>query len=177
MRKSREKVVLLATGSEIIGRGIRSLYSVIEEMISSAKDEILIVTYTASGELEDLFGLLKEAALRGIKIRVLINRLEDQDYSLRKILNELSRVSKRVEIYSFRDKSGRNLHMKVFVVDRWRAVLGSANLTWKGLVDNLELGVYLEGGLAERISDLVGELIYASEPYSPSDRSKTALNT
>ena len=165
MKEGGGRVVLLATGSEIIGGGIRSLYSVIEEVIISADKEILITTYAVSGFLEDLFNLLIDAASRGVDIKIVVNRLEDQDPRSRKAVDRLIAATRGIEVYSFHDEGGRNLHMKVFVVDREKAVLGSANLTWRGLVDNFELGVYLEGGLAEKVSNVVRRIILMSDPY------------
>jgi len=39
----------------------------------------------------------------------------------------------------------QNLHAKVYVADRDYAVVTSANLTWRGFHENVELGVALEG--------------------------------
>jgi len=151
----KNKVALIATGRFIVGKGIRSIQSVLEELIKSAQNEILIAAYTISGSLEDWLNILEKSAEKGIKIKIIINRLADQPKKVIRSLRSLEREFKYVQIIDFTDPSGGDLHMKVIAVDRKKAILGSANLTWKGMVENHELDILLEGDIVESICRLL----------------------
>ncbi len=160
------RVLILGSGTEIVGGGVRSLYSVVEEMIKGSQREILIASYAVSGSLENLFSLLRASAERGVRVRIIVNRLEEKPPNVRSALDDLMLGGRgRVEIFSFQDRTGRSMHIKAYSVDSDRVVLGSANLTWKGLVENLELGVYLEGRPAELVTERLYRLIALSTPY------------
>lgn len=47
------------------------------------------------------------------------------------------------------------LHAKVVVVDRKKAILGSANFSWGGMAAHYEIGIFLEGDEAWTLSKLV----------------------
>lgn len=55
------------------------------------------------------------------------------------------------------------LHAKVVVVDREKAVLGSANFSWGGMSAHYEVGVLLEGPEAWTLSKLVDDVANSSE--------------
>jgi len=50
------------------------------------------------------------------------------------------------------------LHAKVVVVDRKKAVLGSANFSWGGMASHYEIGVFLEGDEAWTLGKLVDDV-------------------
>jgi len=60
----------------------------------------------------------------------------------------------RLEIVSW-EEGGLGIHMKVLVADSGAAYVGSANLTWGGLGDHAEIGVYLEGPPVAEIERLI----------------------
>jgi len=157
------RVYLVATGSNLVGGGVRSIQSVIEEMLLEAEDEIIIAAYTISGNLKDFFQLLWKAAARGVKIKMIINQIESQPPEVRKTLSDMSAEFPHVQIYNYSDEAC-SLHMKVVAVDRKKALIGSANLTWKGMVENLELGVVVEGELAETVSRILENLAILWKP-------------
>jgi len=151
------RVYLAATGSSVVGRSARSIQSVMEEMLLEAEDEIIIAAYTISGNLQDFFQLLWRAAARGVRVVIIINRIKSQPANVRRILENLSSEFPHVKIYDFTDETC-SLHMKVIAVDRKKALIGSANLTWRGMVENLELGIVVEGEVAEEVSKLLENL-------------------
>ena len=151
------KIQLVATGRGLIGRGIRSFHSVMEEILLDAEEEIVIAAYTISGNLKDLLVLLEDAAAKGVRISIILNKIESQPQNVVKLLEKLSTEYPHMRIYDFQHEI-EDLHMKVIIADRRRAIIGSANLTWKGMVENLELGVFIEGGLAENVSRIIDEI-------------------
>lgn len=154
-------VRILATGPEFLREGVRGIEPVIEDLIASARSEVHIVAYLLTGQAAHILDLTEKAAGRGVRAIFLINRLEAQDEFIRSKLNSLCRSSPRITVYNFSDPEGRQLHAKVVIADRSKAVIGSANLSWGGLVTNYEIGVMLEGEVAWRLAALVDSFIAA----------------
>ena len=167
---NRNNVYLVATGGNLVGKGVRSVHSVIEEMLLEAEEEIIIAAYTISGNLKDLFRLLESAAARGVRILLIINHIDSQPREVREILEQLSSEFPHVRIHDFSDEKC-DLHMKVVAIDRKKVLIGSANLTWKGMVENLELGVVIEGMLAEEVSRLLENLTVSGTTQKGSGKS------
>lgn len=65
------------------------------------------------------------------------------------------------EVLDFRPEHRfEDLHAKIIVVDREDALVGSANLTWKGLVGNHELAIVISGKTASSIGTLLDKLCF-----------------
>lgn len=155
---NENKIYLVATGMCLVGKNVRTVQSVVEEMLQEAEEEIIIASYTISGNLRDFFSLLEDAAARGVRILILLNHLESQPSQVREKLRRFSSEFPHVKIYSY-SKEKSDLHMKVITVDREKALVGSANITWRGMTENLELGAIIKGKIAEDISRLLENLI------------------
>lgn len=63
-----------------------------------------------------------------------------------------------VKIVDFYDPRGEELHAKVIVVDRQKAVVGSAYFTRNGMVLNREIAVLINGCAAWNLASLIGRL-------------------
>ncbi|WAM36583.1 phosphatidylserine/phosphatidylglycerophosphate/cardiolipin synthase family protein [Caldicellulosiruptor acetigenus] len=150
-------IEILVTGEKLVGKGIRSLGTVIEELIVSATDEIHVAAYLITSTT--LVDLLAGAAGRGIRVYVVVNDLGEQPAGVRE---KLLAAVKKFEHFTVREFSRRNkgvLHAKVLVVDRNKAVVGSANFTYSGMTEgNYEIAVLLEGREAAIIARIVEEL-------------------
>jgi len=156
-------VWILATGPELLREGVRGIEPVIEELIASARSEIHIVAYLLTRQAARILDLTEKAAERGVRVTIIINRLETQDEFIRSKLNFLRRSSSNITVYNFSDLAGRQLHAKVIIADRIRAVIGSANLSWGGMVTNYEIGVMLEGDAVWKLAALVDSFITAMQ--------------
>lgn len=148
-------VQILATGSEFLKTGVRGIESVIEELIRRAEREIHIVAYLFTSQATHILNLLEKKAEEGVKIVLVINRLETQDETIRSKLRHIQASFPFIKIVDFHDSEGRQLHAKLIISDRSRAVLGSANFSWGGMVTNYEIGVLLEGEPAWKLAELV----------------------
>ena len=147
------RLEIIATGPEFTGRGIRSFESVLEEIVKNAQKEIQIASYTISPSAIHVLELLKNQAEKGVKVSLIVNDTQSVDSTVK---NFFSFIKERLfgvfSIYEFYPATGRNLHAKVVVVDRNRAILGSANLSWGGFISNCELGIFIEGEIAWKLS-------------------------
>lgn len=150
-------IQILATGSKFIGEGVRGTGQVIEELIRQAKNEIQIMAYlfTESGKI---IPLLEKSLQKGIKVTIVINDLGKQDAEIKKKISILGKEFSNLKVVNFLKEGGEQLHAKVVVVDRKKAVVGSANFSWSGLTRNYEVGVLLSGEAAWKLGKLVDDL-------------------
>jgi cardiolipin synthase len=155
---SGDRITLLATGLEMLDPSIRSIDSAVQELICEAKDEILIVAYVLTGAASGIIDRLRGSAERGVRITVLIDSLERQEGAVIEKLKLLARHP-NVQVLSFSDPRGGHLHAKAIVADRRRAVIGSANLSWGGMVANYEVGVLIEGETAWKLAKVIDRLV------------------
>ncbi|MBO1438667.1 phospholipase D family protein [Meiothermus sp. CFH 77666] len=147
---------ILATGDRLVGGGVRSFDAVIEELIGAASNEIQIAAYSFD---PSFVGILKDIARKsrsGIRVTLITRAISAQHQIVQAALKSLAEEQ---AVFEFPDSSNGRLHMKVLVVDRNDAVIGSANFTAGGLVNNHELGVWLTGPEAWQVSNLLDQLI------------------
>jgi phosphatidylserine/phosphatidylglycerophosphate/cardiolipin synthase-like enzyme len=153
-----KEVEILATGKELIGRGIRGSEPVMQELIAQAQSEIHMLAYVFTPQAIHLLELLEKAAEKGVRIQIVVNSLETQDRVIQKKLRSLAAKFPHAEIVDFRDPGGKQLHAKIIVSDRRRALVGSANFTWGGMFGNYEIGLLVEGQPAWELAKLAEEV-------------------
>jgi phosphatidylserine/phosphatidylglycerophosphate/cardiolipin synthase-like enzyme len=151
-RQQEQQIELLWTGpSPAIQIAARRIDQVLYDLISSAKREILLVTFAAHKISRLTDGLVK-ALNRGVHVRLILEFEETSQGQLSMdALNAFPEVIRqRGQIYYWPlEKRERNahgkpgkLHAKVAIIDD-QVVLSSANLTDDGFNRNLELGALL----------------------------------
>lgn len=149
------RIDILATGPKFIGRGIRGTEPVVEEILRQARSEIHIAAYVFTSSAMHLIDLIEQAAERGVKVTMVINNLEDHYENVRTRLKSVKSRFEFVRLVDFMDVEGGQLHAKVVVVDRKKAVIGSANFTKGGMVANYEIGAFVEGDKAWALAELI----------------------
>lgn len=147
---------LLFTGNGF-GTAGRAVGPVLHELIEGARQELHLLAYSLRASAPDLAPLLTAAALRGVSTTVIVDRFLDQPPTVRDWLTTMAADHGHVRIVSFEEPNA-SLHAKVLVADRKRAVVGSANFTWSGLVTNHEVAVLLEGEPARTLALAVDRL-------------------
>jgi len=170
------KIQILVTGSHFTGLGFRALEPVIKELVSCAKKEIQVAAYIFSSAALEFLTLLENALARGVMVTVIVNSLNKQPQSIRDFLLNLEKKYPFARIVDFHDPFGGQLHAKILVVDRKKAVVGSANFTWGGLVTNHEICVLIEGKTALDIAFLLDQISRISKQYNRSIRKGTSYN-
>lgn len=152
-------VQLLVTGRYFTGAGLRGIEPVMEELIASAHREIQMLIYLLSEGAFPLLLGLQEALSRGVRCTLVVNHMQDHDPTVKTILDSLGARFPNARIVDFSDPKGGQLHAKILVVDRQRAVVGSANFSWGGLFGNHEVGVLLEGAIAWDLASLIDSFL------------------
>jgi cardiolipin synthase len=148
-------VNILVTGPELIRDGTRGIEPVVEELIREAQSEIQIMAYVITPHARRLISLLEEAAKRRVAIIIVINRFEAQEEIVKQRLRDLCACSENVRVLNFSDPGHRELHAKILVADRKKAVIGSANFSWGGMSANCEVGIQVEGEPAWTLGKIV----------------------
>jgi phosphatidylserine/phosphatidylglycerophosphate/cardiolipin synthase-like enzyme len=157
------------TGPEVSGSEMRRTEAVVTEILESAEKELLIVGYwlvTSTAQIRTLIDLLIQKARAGIQVRFVFDPGEksggpDNFTALNKEWPPEVKAAPR-KVYSWSEglstatsESGyqyeRKLHAKVIVADRHDALVTSANLTHAGLLENLEMGLRIQGPMARAV--------------------------
>ena len=148
-----------ASGELWVGGGVGSLQTALHEAVQSATDEIVISCFSVTSGAQPLVTELHAALRRGILVRMIVNRLAQQAPSAVSELKRLATEYPHFELWDFVGEEGSDLHAKVLCVDRQLAVLGSSNLSFRGLVTSYELGVVVTGPPAQTIAERIGTLL------------------
>jgi phosphatidylserine/phosphatidylglycerophosphate/cardiolipin synthase-like enzyme len=151
-------IEVLATGPEFLGRDIRGIEPVIEEIIQEAKSEIQLVAYVFTSNAFHILQLLEEAAERGVKVTIIINNLESQEKKVIAKMKSLTRKYRHFKVFDFMHIKKKQLHAKVVITDRKKAVVGSANFSWSGMYGNHEIGLLIKGENAWKLAKVIDVL-------------------
>jgi len=157
---SSDKVTIVVTGLAWMGHGIRSIDSIIEEMLCGATDEIQIAAYVITSGAEGFVRLISNCLARGVKVTLVVNRFGKQPKAMQNMILDLLRQFTHFSLFQFSPKAANeDLHAKIIVVDRAKALIGSSNLSWKGLILNHEIAVTIAGPSAAKIGNLIDTLV------------------
>jgi cardiolipin synthase len=137
-------IEILATGHALITKGIRGIEPVMEEIIKEAKSEIQILAYMFTAQAHHILNLVEKAAEKGVKITIIVNNLSSQAPTIKSKLKTLAGKFSHVKVFDFIDPKKGHLHAKILVIDRKKALIGSANFSWGGMFSNYEICVLIE---------------------------------
>jgi phosphatidylserine/phosphatidylglycerophosphate/cardiolipin synthase-like enzyme len=135
----------------------RRISSVMEELLASARTEIIVLGYELSDQR--VIDRLAHASAAGVQVSLLLDSVQSPDEP---IVRTWARSATRPRLWrSSEDGEGRpiRLHAKALIVDGRRALIGSANMTVSGMDRNIELGILMEGAVVRRVRAYVQELI------------------
>lgn len=151
-----ENLTIVVTGLAWMGHGIRSIDSTVEEMLTGASDEVQVAAYMITEGARGFIQVLSDCLARGVIVTLILNRFREQPEEIQTTIIKLVRQFPHFRLYEFNpDDRMEDLHAKLIVVDRSVALVGSSNLSWKGLVLNHELAVLVKGRTAAKVGDLI----------------------
>jgi len=157
------------TGPDVNGSEVRRTEAVVKEIVTHAETELLVVGYwlvTSTEQIKSLIKYLTEKSRAGIKIRFVFDPGEKSggpdNFSALNALWPPDKNDAPREVYSWSEhmtkatnNSGqqydRKLHAKVIVADRHDTLVTSANLTHAGMLENLEMGLRIQGNMANAL--------------------------
>jgi len=151
-----EKTEIVVTGLAWMGHGIRSIDSTLESLLEEAKDEVQVAAYMITESANKFIELISNCLCRGIKVTLILNRFESQPKKIQKEISKLLSDFVHFKVFNFNPKNKlEDLHAKLIVIDRQKALVGSSNITWKGLILNHELAILLKGPTAKNVGSLI----------------------
>jgi len=157
---TRSDVFVVVTGSTWIGQRTRSVLSAAREMLRSAQHEVLMAVYTITGGVSTLIDELVGCLMRGVRVKILVDRFSQQPPDVQEVLRDLQRYV-GFELWSFEPETNDEyLHTKTLVVDGTTALVGSANFSRHGLTTSHEMGVVLFGRAARHCHGLLQVLFH-----------------
>jgi phosphatidylserine/phosphatidylglycerophosphate/cardiolipin synthase-like enzyme len=140
----------------------RDLDHFIRELSASAEARLLIVMpYLSPDGMKALKGVLAAAAQKGVWIRLLTGDLADARGRNRRSLRELiagpdgAVVRQRLRVLVGSEALSVFFHAKLVIADGRHGYLGSANLSWRGLSKNFEVGTSLSPIQADSLERLI----------------------
>lgn len=167
---SETRVSVAVTGTAWMGSGIGSIESALERLFREAEQDIVLTAYTITSGADLLFDWLEAALTRGVQVRLIVNRLNSQPPEVVTRLNRLATTYPHFHLYDFVAEGdadtfaslSTDLHAKAIVVDRRLALIGSSNLSRRGMLANYELAVLVEGPAVADIARAM-DTLFASQ--------------
>lgn len=156
---SEPEARVVVTGTAWMGGGIGSIESALEQLFREAQQEIALTAYSMSTRADLLFDWIESALARGIQISLVINHLDDHPFDVVSQLRRFVATFAHFHLYNFLATGEADLHAKVIVVDRRVALVGSSNLSRRGLVANHEMAVLIQGDAASRAARALDHLL------------------
>ena len=136
---------IVVTGTSWMGAGIGSIGSAIDDLFRTATDEIILSVYTIGSGSDLLFRWLEGALNRGVQVSLVINALGGQPADVVIKLRDMKDSYQHFRLYDFVGEAGSSLHAKAIVVDHRAALIGSSNMSRRGLLANHELALLVDG--------------------------------
>ena len=150
---------VVVTGTTWMGAGIGSIESAIDELFRTATDEIILSVYTIGSGADLVFRWLEGALDRGVQVSLVINSLEGQPRDVVRSLRLIGESYHHFHLLDFRGDAGSALHAKAIVADHRLALIGSSNMSRRGLLANHELALFVDGPAAAAAGRAMDALI------------------
>jgi len=166
----KNQTSVVVSGLAWMGSGVGSIETSMEKLFREAKKEILITSYAISGAADNVLDWLEASLSKGILVRFAVNKLGQQPQEVVARLSNLNYVFPHFYLYDFQGNDVEDLHAKVIVADRQSAIVGSSNLSRRGLLTNHELALVVSGQTAEVIANTLDKL-FAGEYLIRIDKS------
>lgn len=162
-----DRVSVAVTGMGWLGAGVPAVERTIIELMAAAEREIILTVYSmtpGSGRVQEE---LERALGSGIRCTLLVNRVRDQHPEIQSTLQRLAaQYPDTLSVNDFVGEDIEGLHAKIVVVDRTAALVGSPNLSLRGMAAAHELAVIVRGPTAEAIAGRV-EMLLRSPSIRP----------
>lgn len=133
---------------------VRATAQALIEVIAQARDELVLMTYSARPHV-DIRTALAAAGARGVEITAVVETLQGAGSALAGPEPAAAFAAiPGVQLWHWpvlqRTEPGSKMHAKLAVADRRILLVSSANLTQSGVARNIEAGLLVRGGVAPR---------------------------
>lgn len=156
---------------EDIGNSIGSLVVNLLDLIQQAESELVILNPFFSEKGYDQVGApICDATSRGVDVTIITKSLTyggstQNERVIRQLFQDDGTVPENLTLYEYvldedpDDDHPATIHAKLTIADGDQAYLGTANMTHRGLVENLELGIIFRDDTVGTLHGLVMDLL------------------
>lgn len=134
---------------------VSSTRDALRVLITSASRELLVIGFSITDPT--FRDLLVRRAQAGVHVTVVGDRKTRAARDLRRDWPSGLPLNALEDVETQDDQ--RHIHAKVVVADRARALVGSANFTGSGMGRNMEMGVVVEGKVAQDIASCMDSML------------------
>lgn len=153
-QKKKIKAEIVVTAPAAITHQYRHTVGVLKEHIQGAHEVILLTGYSVSDFAKELIELLIKKTREGVKVKFYIDKNVDIRLFTAAIKN------KDFELYKYRELGNfSNMHAKIVLIDNKTAFISSSNLSYNGIVNNLEIGSIISGKPVREIEKVFNSLL------------------
>lgn len=140
-KNKTDKIEVVATMPLSFKTKVRKTKPVLEELVSTAEQTILITGYSISNYFQSVLEIINLKSKQGVVIEFFVD-----DYKIfQPVLSCIEHQNKHFfKVYEYAGKDDDRmsaLHAKTIIIDRKKMFISSANLTYHGLNGNIEIGV------------------------------------
>lgn len=156
---NNEKIQLVITAPPSFNLRTKLTENVVEDILQSAKKSILMTGYSISEYINKYLDFIIHKSQSGVFVKIFINNIAAQG-----AIDKLLRYNgKFLQIYNYTNRGDTMsaLHAKVLSVDGAQSLISSANLSYHGMLGNIELGCFIESArIAKDIDEVFKQLIF-----------------
>lgn len=119
----------------------RKTHTVIDELINESNKSILITGYSVSDYVDDKIEKIIDKVKSGVIVKLFVNDFYSKESQFK---NLVMYKGKFLSIYNYKADSKDKmaaLHAKVIVSDKQKGIVTSSNLSYHGILGNIEMGV------------------------------------
>ncbi|MBR0188753.1 MAG: phospholipase [Clostridia bacterium] len=160
LETQNEKISLVATVPPSFSLKTKRIQNTAEDLLKNASQSILLTGYSISDFIADLIDVLIEKSQKGILVKIYLNDVKNQT-AIEKLLRYRGRF---LQIYDYTNKEDKMaaLHAKIIMVDNYKTLISSANLSYHGMFGNIEIGTSLVSAkIAKQIDTLFKDLLFS----------------
>ncbi|WP_027725894.1 phospholipase D-like domain-containing protein [Tuberibacillus calidus] len=154
-KENLHRVEIVSSGMSNMNLPVRETIGVIKQLLFEASHYIFMTGYAISSYFHHLADLLRYKGAQGVTIEIFIENNHNEN--LKHLLDHLN--IENLKVYKYNNPSRHSaLHAKTIVVDYRVAFITSANLSYNGMINNIEIGALIEGKQVENIIKIFEEL-------------------
>lgn len=165
IRTRNDKVVeVVCTAPSRLGIPVRTTFATAVEMIRAARHEVILIGYLFTEGARELLKELARAQIdRGVRVMLIGNRMDQCLPFLDAIWPADSTRPKIFTREIDREDPMAALHAKLLICDNDAALVTSANFSYHGLHENIEIGVKVRSAAIARLVELFQAMIANGE--------------
>lgn len=158
--KHSDSIELVITAPETFRIKTKKTRDVVEKLIKNAEKSVVMTGYSISDYFTGMLDTIIAKSQQGVYVRFYVNDIEKSRASLVKMLAYRSKYLQFFEYEKNSDDKMAASHAKILTIDSDKSLVSSANLSYHGLLGNIEMGFLVRSAdKAKQIEELLKELV------------------